>query len=112
MDNLIPLPLERELMRSFLEPEPGPGDEIEIRSRRLTGVGFYTDLKVNARLRALTAAERPAGPLSGPEIESPQIPHGAGSLLWPHESGIHTLEVFTYVDPFPDDLQVFRLRQP
>jgi hypothetical protein len=49
MDNLIALPLERELMRSFLESEPGPSDEIEIHSRWLTGVGFYTEVKVNAR---------------------------------------------------------------
>jgi len=49
--------------------------------------------------------------MRGPFIESPEIANGAGSLLWVHESGVHTLEVFAYVDPFPEQLQEFLLRQ-
>jgi hypothetical protein len=51
----------------------------------------------------LTPARWPAG--------SGIIPHGAGSLLWPAESGVHTLEAFTYDGPFPDVLQSFRPKQ-
>jgi len=48
--------------------------------------------------------ELPARPMRGHFIESPEIPNGAGSLLWVHESGVHTLEVFAYADPFLEQL--------
>jgi hypothetical protein len=104
------LPVEEQLIRSFLR---SPSDEtITIHSRKFTGVGLYTDFSVAAELRAFTPAELPAGPMQGPGIESPEIPYGAGSLLWVKASGIHTLEIFAYADPFPETLSVFKLQAP
>jgi len=67
---------------------------------------------VTGELRALTPAELPAGPLRGPHIASPEIPNGAGSLLWVNAAGMHTLEIFSYTDPFPEALGVFKLDEP
>jgi hypothetical protein len=104
------LPVEEQLIRSFLR---SPSEEtITIHSRKFTGVGLYTEFSVPAELRAFTPAELPAGPMHGPGIESPEIPNGAGSLLWVKASGIHTLEIFTYADPFPETLSVFKLQPP
>ncbi|HVT18563.1 MAG TPA: hypothetical protein VHQ90_20590 [Thermoanaerobaculia bacterium] len=83
-----------------------------IRSRRFTGVGIYTEFSVSGELRALTPAELPGGPMHGQEIESPEIPNGAGSLLWVKASGIHILEIFTYTSAFPEALSAFKLQGP
>lgn len=50
--------------------------------------------------------------MHGPGNESPEIPNGAGSLLWAKASGIDTLEIFTYTDPFPESLSVFKVQAP
>jgi len=62
-----------------------------------TGVGLFMTLTVPAC---------PAGPtdvdvVSGPEIESPEIPHGAGSVLFVSDGIPETIEVFTYAAKFP-----------
>jgi len=107
---IAPLPIETELIRSFLQsPQEA---KLSIRSRRFTGVGLYTEFSVTSALRDLMADEQPAGPMNGPTIESPEIPNGAGSLLWVNQSGVHTLEIFSYTDPFPETLVAFSLRRP
>ena len=108
MIHIAALPIEEQLIRSFLR-SPGEGT-LTIRSRRFTGVGLYTEFSISAELRAFTPAELPAGPMRGPQVESPEIPNGAGSLLWVKASGFHTLEIFTYTNPFPQTLGVFKLR--
>ncbi|HEY0782742.1 MAG TPA: hypothetical protein VGE98_09825 [Thermoanaerobaculia bacterium] len=82
---------------------------IEIHARRFTGVGLYTDFSVRPDVSPGDLGGRAAGPLRGPEITSPAIPGGAGTLLWVKESGIHTLEIFAYADAFPEDLKDFEL---
>ncbi len=105
------LPLEEQLIRSFLDVEPHEAPSITVHSRHFTGAGLYTEFSTPARLRPFRVPELPAGPRYGPVIESAEIPNGAGSLLWAHESGIHKLEVFTYTDPVPEGLRQFQIHE-
>src|SRR5262245_3435533 len=107
MNSLKPLPIEEALIRTFLGPSTEPLN-IAVHRRKFTGVGLYTDFSASAPVRSLPPGE--GTPLEGPFVESPRIENGAGSLLWPKSNGIHTLEIFTYTDPFPEDLTEFELR--
>lgn len=104
MDSLQAKPIEALLIQFFLEPSAQPPPEIVVHSREMTGVGFFTKFAVAARLRERTSDELPNGPMRGPEIVSAGLRHGAGSLLWPESSGVHMLEVYTYDEPFPNEL--------
>ncbi|GMU67632.1 MAG: hypothetical protein AMXMBFR36_39060 [Acidobacteriota bacterium] len=104
-------PIEASLILSFLRPGASLEPRIVVQARELTGVGFYTQFSVDTELRELGHGELPTGPMRGPAIASPESPSGTDSLLWPGESGIHTLEVFTYADAFPENLREFTLEQ-
>jgi hypothetical protein len=103
--------IERRLIETFLAPGAEPDPEIVIQSREMTGAGFCLAFTVAASLRPLDADELPNGPMRGPEIVSPDLRDGAGSLLWPDSSGVHELEVYTYTEAFPEDLREFSLQQ-
>jgi len=104
---LAPLPIELAVVGAFLASPHPDAIEVTILERRFTGAGLYTTFTVNASLRPRAAGEK--GPLRGPEIASPDIENGAGSLLWPGDDGVHTLEVFTYTHPLPEALSSFEL---
>jgi hypothetical protein len=106
-----PKPIETSLILTFLRRNSARAPEIAVQSREVTGAGFYTRFSVDSELRERKQGELATGPMRGPEIASPELPNGAGSLLWPSESGVHTLEVYTYSDELPEDLLEFSLGQ-
>mgnify|MGYP003452217025 CR=1 FL=1 len=110
MTTLQPFAIEQKLIEAFLDPNSVGSRAIAVHSRELTDAGLYTSFSVEAELRQFRAAELPQGPMRGPAIASPQIPDGAGALLWPDASGVHMLEIYTYNDPFPGVLEEFSLQ--
>ena len=114
------LPLEREVLDTMLA-----GDHptlvalraqlalAEVRSRLLTGVGFYTELAIP---RDAPAVEARDGHFAlerhvGAEIEGLQ--RGAGFVLFVEHGFLDTLEGFTYDEPWPDRIGAFRVyREP
>ena len=68
-------------------------------SRRWTHVGFYVDFAVDKSLPKLKMEDYGERfPISGPGMESEEIHHGGGSLLWGKDGYIDCLELFTYGD--------------
>lgn len=81
-------------------------NECRIKSREFTGVGFFTRIVVPERL-AVVGLERVV--LSGPRATIDGLDDGAGFVLFVENGMIDTLEGFTYVGPWPDRIEGFRL---
>lgn len=82
------------------------------RSRDFTKVGLFVHLDYSDRAGGDTRAPFDCDPIPGPEIVSPQLPNGAGSVLFVSDGVPDVLEVFTYGDEFPDELSEFSLAEP
>lgn len=71
---------------------------------------------VTFEIPASHADDEPGGealPQHGPSIVSPLLPHGADTILFVTESGLpEVLEIFTYGDAWPEDLDSFQLLPP
>ena len=115
-------PLERAVIDTLLSRhEPGYAELREqftscrVNSRKMTDVGFYTELGVDAH--ASSAPVSVGNPL-GQGYEFPDgvyadidgLEHGAGFLLWLDEGRLETLEAFTYAEPWPDEVRRFEVR--
>ncbi len=84
-------------------------------SRKSTGAGCYTKLRLRAGAPILGEPYAARGPLAGPTFESPAVEHGGGTLLWFHDGRSETLEIYANGDRFPADhakLGAFVLADP
>jgi hypothetical protein len=78
-----------------------------IASRKYTGVGLYTELRVSQstpRVRAINRIGKP-----GLKLVHPAVPDGAGALIWLVDGRIGTLECYTFSDPWPEDEASFQV---
>jgi hypothetical protein len=75
--------------------------------RDYTGVGFHTYCCAPDELPAFPL-DTPR-PLEGPQIESPELEYGAGSLVWHEDGRLSCLEIFAYGDSFPESLAEYGL---
>ena len=71
--------------------------------REFTGVGSFTALEVPANFPRVSL--RPAGPV----IESSQLAEGGGSVLLFVDGLVHTLELYSHGESFPEQIQSWRL---
>lgn len=106
-------PLEAAVLEKFLE-----GDfsglvalraqlaHLSVKSRELTGVGFFTDFEI-----APGAVPVPLGrgisPLRGVEATIEGLTHGAGFLLFVKDGFLSMLEGFSYDDCWPSEIKSF-----
>lgn len=67
--------------------------------------GLQTQLKVGLSCIAVDLSF----PITGPHIESPELTHGAGSLIWGNNGFVNGIEMFAYGDEFAEGLQQFSL---
>ncbi len=73
-------------------------------------MGFYVDLEVDKSLPTLKMEDYGGNfPISGPGIESEDIHHGGGSLLWGRDGYIDCLEMFAYGDYFKEQVINYKL---
>jgi hypothetical protein len=86
--------------------------DARIKSRNHTGVGLFVHLDYGERAGSVSKALFDCDPEPGPEIVSPQLPGGAGSVLYLSDGVPDVLEVFTYGDEFPSELLDFSLTEP
>jgi hypothetical protein len=108
----LPNPLEAALLRSIAEYYQHPALAAQISACRITlreysGCGFFATLAVPTDISVIIADERV---FSGNDIESPELPHGAGSVLFTQNGRLHFLEVFAYADGDPAALDSFTLQ--
>ena len=80
-----------------------------VRSRELTGVGFYTWLAV---LPGVEPASVSAGRATLGDVEATVrgLEHGAGFVLFVTNGMLDNLEGFTYDEPWPETIEGFSLR--
>lgn len=82
-------------------------DARRIKSRELTGVGFYTRLVVP---QALAVAGIGRLVLGGAYAEIEGLQHGAGFVRVVDDGMLEKLEGFTYDGPWPDRIEAFTVR--
>ena len=75
--------------------------------RQLTGVGFFTEIQVSDETPRV---RDPASFVFGDvQAELEGLNHGAGFLLYVRNGVLHTLEGFTYDEPWPQQIVLRRL---
>ncbi|MEL4890491.1 hypothetical protein PQU63_03590 [Xanthomonas protegens] len=78
-------------------------------SRNYTGVGLYTDLVVDSCAALLDQARWKIEDMPKGHAQHPELPDGAGLILWIKDGYISRLESYTYVGSWPQDESLFRL---
>jgi hypothetical protein len=114
--------LERAVLETLLSRDEPGYDELReqltscrVVSREMTGVGFYSTLKVDAATPPVAAdVGNPLGTGHAfPDdiyaaIEG--LEQGAGFVLWLDDGWLSQLEGFTYDEPWPDEIRTFTVR--
>ena len=78
-------------------------------SRDYTGVGVYTELLVDPSAPVLDEARWKIEDMPKGHAEHPELPAGAGLILWVKDGYITCLESYTYEGSWPQDESLFRL---
>jgi hypothetical protein len=85
-------------------------DSVTLVKRRWTKVGFYIDLKVHRNTPMLELDDFDGHwPINGPNLESPDIQSGGGSILWGKDGHISCLEMYAFGDFFREHVSEFKL---
>ena len=83
-----------------------------LKSRDHTGAGLFVYLDYPGRVHPVGDVILDCNPIPGPEISGPELPDGAGSVLYVTDGIPDVLEIFTYGKPFPEELVDFELSGP
>jgi hypothetical protein len=76
--------------------------QARVSSRKMTGVGFFTEFVVPAE--APRVPNRPTFKLGDVNGTADNVKHGLGFLLYVAEGTLSMLEGYTYDDPWPDEV--------
>lgn len=109
--------LEQEILTWFINQCEDPAVVSQLRIARLksrdhTGAGLFVHLDYPNKVHPVVEAAFDSYPLPGPEISGSALPSGAGSVLFVTDGIPDVLEIFTYGDPFPEELVDFELSEP
>jgi hypothetical protein len=74
-----------------------------------SGVGLYTELQVDPAAPMLDEARWKIEDMPKGHAEHPDLPVGAGLILWIKDGCISCLESYTYEGSWPRDESLFRL---
>lgn len=91
-----------------LEALRGQLRSCRVRSRELTGCGFFTELQVDRGLRvAPTSAEKLR--IGDVNAKIGGLEHGAGFVLFVKDGYLDMLEGYSYEEPWPESIDEFEL---
>ena len=76
--------------------------QLQVSSRDMTGVGFYTKFLVPSDVPRVTGS--PTFKLGDVNGVADNVSHGLGFLLYVKDGALSMLEGYTYDDPWPDDV--------
>lgn len=99
--------VERAILDFVAKENPDPEliaqiESLEVASREHTGVGLYTNFEFRNRDYARRISS-PRVPYPGPNLNSPDLEHGAGSVVWCGDDGfLSCIEIFSYSDQYPE----------
>jgi hypothetical protein len=77
--------------------------QAQISSRKLTGVGFYTEFSLPSEIARLVG--RPSFKLGDVNGAAANIKHGLGFLLYVTDGAIAMLEGYTYDESWPNNVE-------
>ena len=100
LDALIQGDSEEEILRSQL-------NSATVEKRDYTGVGLYTYIQVEENSARLSKSNRYIEETPKAHLEHPDLPNGAGVLLWFKDGYMSTLECYTYEGDWPTDESKF-----
>ena len=78
-------------------------EQARVSSRKMTGVGFYTEFVVPPEVPRVPG--RPTFKLGDVNGTADNVKHGLGFLLCVTEGTLSMLEGYTYDDPWPDEVR-------
>jgi hypothetical protein len=78
-------------------------EQIQVSSRELTGVGFFTTFAVSPE--AHREAGRPSFKFGDVNGTSDDVKHGFGFLVYVVDGVLHMLEGYTYDEPWPNEIR-------
>ena len=81
-------------------------EHASVKSRQLTGVGFFTDFKIPEKLR-ITGS--PSFQLTDVIGSAKNVKEGVGFVLFVTDGLLSMLEGYTYNEPWPTELQSLEL---
>ena len=108
-------PLEREVLRAAArrdEEQTALEQQIkaaEVASREYTGVGFHTRLVVPESSPALNLSRWRLDDMPKGFAEHPDLPAGAGFIVWLKGGRLIGVEGYTNQGEWPDDESAFRV---
>lgn len=76
---------------------------LQVSSREMTGVGFYTEFLVPPE--AALVPGRPTFKLGDVNGTADNVGHGLGFLLYVKDGALSMLEGYTYDEPWPDEVR-------
>ena len=77
----------------------------QLKEREWTKVGFHIQLEVDKDCESLNEKF----PITGPVIESKDIEHNGGLLIWGEDGCVSGLELFAYGSYFKESVSEFKL---
>ena len=77
----------------------------KLKEREWTKVGFHTQLELDKSCEPLDLSF----PIDGPQIESKDIEHGGGSLIWGEQGYVSGIELYSYGSSFKEHITEFKL---
>ena len=80
-----------------------------LQKRDYTGVGFFLHFSLPPDVVAAPDSAGDSTPIPGPEIASPQLESGAGTVMFLTDGRIDCLEIFAYGNHFPEKLNDYTL---
>ena len=78
-------------------------DHAKVSSRRMTGVGFYTDFIIPPEVARIV--DLPSFKLGDVNGTAANVMNGLGFLLYVTDGALSMLEGYTYDEPWPNELQ-------
>ena len=82
--------------------------DLSVKSRKRTGVGFFTEFAIAATATAASVA--PNIRFGDVEAAIPGLQHGAGFVLYIDDGLLRGLEGYTYDESWPELIEAFNLR--
>ena len=101
-------PFENSLIRWYVDHAPHEEFKNQLQScapsdRSYSGAGLFIELSIQPGSWSKIPDEVKS-PVSGPNISSPSLKNGAGSILFLKDGLVDMLEVYTFDDEMSEDL--------
>lgn len=104
---------ERQIIEALVDRHPQAvtlkhqAERSQVRSREMTGVGFFLHLQVDDSAERLHDVPDRLW-VRGVSAELAGLAHGAGFAMLIERGAIHLVEGFTYDEPWPPEIKTWR----